>query len=293
MIDLSEKLKQGRLAALHVAVWGVVLTIFVSAAVGFFFAEESEPLLRRSYFAVAAVGFAFTGWIVYRILTQDITEHHYRERKKLELDEERNNAEIEEAQAKAALWRAKERAIYTPLPGRSAPALPERAERAIYNNGERVNDSAPAPASEEIIEEEPLAPARAVGQWTFIPRDEPASDEAPARVARGQTVITESEHAYGLRIARLASEIYALCRDVNPPTQGAIMERIPLTAGGLLRSHDDITRALDALSTRGLIEPSRGQGIKRYWLDDRGERLPPSPKYKRGAVTSNVRVSRS
>lgn len=281
MIDFTEKLKQGRLAALHVAVWGIVLSIFVAAAVGLFFAESDDALLRRAHFAVAALGIAFTGVIVYRILTQDITEHHYRERLKAEKEAERAEAEIAEANARAALYRAKERAIFTPLPGRVAPALPERTERTTYDN------------DEEIVEEPPSH------KWHFVARDEPEAsaqvedEPAPAVSARGQTIITESADAYNVRMVKLANRIYDVCRDVNPPTQADIIERIPRTAGGLLRSNNDITQALNILARRGLIEHEKGQGITRLWLDGRGVPLPKTPKPKRGAIASNVRVERA
>lgn len=272
MIDANEKLKQGRLAALHVAIWGIVISIFAAIAAGLFFAEETESLLRRAHFAVALIGFVFTGVIVYRILTGDITEHHYRERLKAEKDAERVNAEIAELEARRALYAAKERQIYTPLPGRTAPRLPEPPARAIYNNGELASDE----PDEEPQASAPALQQTARNQWRFVEREpdrQPASTPEPQEEhaglsARGKMVITESADAYNDRIRNLAREIYSLCRDVDAPTQTVIKQRIKMTAGGLLRSNDDITRALDMLAERGLVEASRGQGIKRKWLRD-------------------------
>jgi hypothetical protein len=294
MIDFTEKLKQGRLAALHVAVWGIVLSVFVAIAVGFFFAESDDALLRRAHFAVAAIGIAFTGVIVYRILTGDITEHHYRERLRAEKDAERINAEIAELEARRALYAAKERAIWTPLPARTLPRI-EASQPAQYVNNERIDTRIDhQPVREEIVSEpmgddddELMAPSQ------LPPALEPVAmnvqTSAPYRSAG--KVIHESEQVYDLRMHRLAREIYDLCRDVNPPTQADIKERIPLTTGGLLRSNDDITRALNILARRGLVEPEKGQGITRYWLDGQGRPLPRTPRKK--AITSNVRVERA
>lgn len=290
MIDFTEKLKQGRLAALHIAVWGIVLSVFVAIATGFFFAESEDPLMRRAHFAVAAIGIAFTGVIVYRILTGDITEHHYRERLRAEKEAERVEAEIAEINARRALYAAKERAIYTPLPGRVVPRI-EASHPATFVNDERTDTQ---PAREEIVDErlpamdddelvEPLQPAPAL-QPAIHP-------SAPYRSARAGVVVSESADAYDLRMHKLARDIYDLCRDVNPPTQELIKERIPLTAGGLLRSNDDITRALNILAARRVIEPEKGQGITRYWLDGQGNPLPRTPRKK--AITSNVRVERA
>jgi hypothetical protein len=294
MIDFTEKLKQGRLAALHVAVWGIVLSVFVAIAVGFFFAESDDALLRRAHFAVAALGIAFTGVIVYRILTGDITEHHYRERLRAEKDAERINAEIAELEARRALYAAKERAIWTPLPARTLPRI-EASQPAQYVNNERIDTRIDhQPVREEIVSEpmgddddELMAPSQ------LPPALEPVAmnvqTSAPYRSAG--KVIHESEQAYDLRMHKLARDIYDLCRDVNPPTQELIKERIPLTAGGLLRSNDDITRALNILAARRLVEPEKGQGITRYWLDGQGNPLPRTPRKK--AITSNVRVERA
>lgn len=282
MIDFTEKLKQGRLAALHVAVWGIVLSIFVAAAVGLFFAESDDPLLRRAHFAVAALGIGFTGIIVYRILTGDITEHHYRERLKAEKEAERVEAEIAEINARRALYAAKERAIYTPLPGRTMPRIPEPSMPETFTNDVRDHQ----PAREEIVME-PLNDADDL--------DEPAPVApqaiAPYRSTRAGFVISESADAYDLRMHKLARDIYDLCRDVNPPTQADIKERIPMTKGGLLRSNDDITKALNILAARRLIEPERGQGITRHWLDGQGRPLPKTPR--RTKIITNVPVQRA
>lgn len=277
MPDFNEKLKQGRLAALHVAVWGIVLSIFTAAAVGLFFAESDDALMRRAHFAVAALGIAFTGVIVYRILTGDITEHHYRERLKAEKDAERVAAEIEEINARRALYAAKERAIYTPLPGRIVPRIPEPSAPAQYVNNERIDvqpvrEEIDTPVIDELDEQDEMPAPREIG------------------ASRERIVINESAEAYDMRIRRLAGEIYSLCRDVNPPTQEAIKARIPMTKGGLLRSNDDITRALNMLAARRLIEPEKGQGITRFWLLSNGA---PAPRTSRGkGISANTTVSR-
>lgn len=273
-MDSNEKLKQGKQAALAVGVWGFALSVVIAIAVGFFFADAPEPLLRRSHFAIAALGFIVTAYVVFHILTRDIEMHHYRENLKAEKEAERVEAEIAELNARAALARAKERAIFAPAPGRVPARLPEAPERAMYRNGERVDEAIEEPEDDSLMDEKTEAPSAALvqtgrNQWRFIERSsepEEIAEPAPGISARGQTVITESADAYNLRIRNLANEIYNLCRDVNPPTQKEIMRRIPRTSHGLLRSNDDITRALDALAERGLIEPSKGQGITRKWL---------------------------
>lgn len=295
MIDFTERMRQGRQAALSIAAWGIVLSLFISVAVGLFFAEESEPLLRRAHWLVAAFGFFITLFIVLRILTHDIASHHYRENLRAEKDAERVEAEIAELNARASLYAAKERAIFTPLPNRIAapPLTLKRDEPAIYHNGKRIESgssiSGPPDIDETAYDEPPPLEAPAIARE--IEHAEPLREPAPGVSSRGQIVITESAAAYDLRIHRLAREIYDLCRDVNPPTQAAIMERIPRTAGGLLRSNDDITRALNILAARGLIEAEKGSGITRLWLDDRGAPLPQSPR--RNRVTVNVPLSRA
>lgn len=273
MVDLTEKLKHGRLAALHVGFWGIVLSGVIALCIGLFFAESDDPLLRRAHWIVAALGIIVTFSIVISIITNDIAQHHYRENIKAEKEAERVEAEIEEINARRALYAAKERAIYTPLPGRIAPRIPEPAAPAQYFNNERVNVQ---PVHEEIE-----SPAM----------DDDAEDEQDVMPApRERIVINESAEAYDMRLRRLAGEIYSLCRDVNPPTQDEIKERIPMTRGGLLRSNDDITRALNMLAVRRLIEPEKGQGITRLWLDGQGRPLPKTPRKK--GVTSNVPVQR-
>lgn len=295
MIDFTEKLKQGRLAALHVAVWGIVLSIFSAAAVGLFFAESDDALMRRAHFAIAALGIAFTGVIVYRILTGDITEHHYRERLRAEKEAERVEAEIAELNARRALYAAKERAIYTPLPGRVVPRIPEPSTPAMYVNDQRIDARVDhQPVREEIVTE-PLSASDdenddALYESASVSQANPQL-VAPYRSNRDGFVVNESADAYDLRMHRLAREIYDLCRDVNPPTQAGIKERIPPTKGGLLRSNDDITRALNILAARRLIEPERGQGITRHWLDGQGRPLPKTSR--RTGVTSNVPVQRA
>lgn len=270
MIDFTEKLKHGRLAALHVGFWGIVLSGVIALCIGLFFAESEDPLLRRAHWIVAALGIIVTFSIVISIITNDIAQHHYRENIKAEKEAERVEAEIEEINARRSLYAAKERAIYTPLPGRIAPRIPEPSSPAQYVNNERIDAQ---PTREEID-----AP---------VESDDDEQDETPS--PRGRKVINESAEAYDMRMRRLAGEIYSLCRDVNPPTQEAIKERIPLTAGGLLRSNDDITRALNLLATRRLIEPEKGQGITRFWLMSNGE---PAPRTRNRGVSANAPVQR-
>jgi len=194
-------------------------------------------------------------------------------------------AEIAELNARRALYAAKERAIYTPLPGRVVPRI-ESSQPAMYVNDQRIDARVDHQPVREEISNEPL-PASDDDDV-----HEPASSQlaAPYRSNRAGFVVNESADAYDLRMHRLAREIYDLCRDVNPPTQDAIKERVPMTRGGLLRSHDDITRALNILATRRLIEPARGQGITRHWLDGQGRPLPKTPRQK--GITSNVPVTR-
>lgn len=278
MIDFTEKLKHGRLAALHVGFWGIVLSGVIALCIGLFFAESEDPLLRRAHWIVAALGIIVTFSIVISIITNDIAQHHYRENIKAEKEAERVEAEIEEINARRALYAAKERAIYTPLPGRIAPRIPEPSAPAQFVNNERIDVQ---PVREEIES----TPA-------FDGDDE--QDEMPAPreigIPRERIIINESAEAYDMRLRRLAGEIYSLCRDVNPPTQNEIKERIPITRGGLLRSNDDITRALNMLAARRLIEPEKGQGITRLWLDGQGRPLPKTPRKR--AISTNVPVQR-
>lgn len=282
MIDFTEKLKHGRLAALHVGFWGIVLSGVIALCIGLFFAESNDPMLRRAHWIAAALGIVITFSIVISIITNDIAQHHYRENMRAEKEAERVEAEIEEINARRALYAAKERAIYTPLPGRVAPSLPEPSAPAMYVNGERIDAQ---PAREEMTTRV---------ETDYDDRDEQDErDETPTPrgigASRERSVINESADAYALRIRQLANAIYRLCRDVNPPTQDAIKERIPLTAGGLLRSNDDITRALNLLAAQRLIEPEKGQGITRFWLMSNGE---PAPRTRKRSISANVPVQR-
>lgn len=72
------------------------------------------------------------------------------------------------------------------------------------------------------------------------------------------------------RIAQLAESILIRCRDRNP-SQANIESRIPIRADGLLRSHSDITGALQRLGAMGWVGKSgNGRTARWLWCDRQG-----------------------
>lgn len=72
------------------------------------------------------------------------------------------------------------------------------------------------------------------------------------------------------RIERLAEAILIRCRDRNP-SQANIETRIPLRSDGLLRSHSDITSALQKLASLGWVgKSSNGRTARWLWCEHQG-----------------------
>lgn len=72
------------------------------------------------------------------------------------------------------------------------------------------------------------------------------------------------------RISQLAESILIRCRDRNP-SQANIETRIPIRADGLLRSHSDITSALQRLGSMGWVGKSgNGRTARWLWCDRQG-----------------------
>jgi hypothetical protein len=168
---------------------------------------------------------------------------------------EQQRAETEMIRAKRALLEAqrdhveyKTRVLAAPADSRGPQTLPTLAEPThlrIYQNGELVN----------VGDED--------AEYDEEPDDERAQVAGPVYAAPQLT--TETVDDKRVRIRRLAQEIWSTCRDCNP-TQGNIKARIPMRPGGLLRSHQDITDALDDLAAAGRVTPQGGAGVTRYWL---------------------------
>jgi len=72
------------------------------------------------------------------------------------------------------------------------------------------------------------------------------------------------------RIERLAEAILIRCRDRNP-SQSNIETRIPIRSDGLLRSHSDITSALQKLASLGWVgKSSNGRTARWLWCEHQG-----------------------
>jgi len=72
------------------------------------------------------------------------------------------------------------------------------------------------------------------------------------------------------RIEQLAEAIILRCRDRNP-SQSNIEQRIPMRSNGLLRSHTDITSALQKLASLGWVgKSSNGRTARWLWCEHQG-----------------------
>lgn len=162
----------------------------------------------------------------------------------------REKAGLRMIEARTALTEAKTDVLSRPIPQdtRLIEAPPEMVSGPrIYQNGVLVSGH-----GQEQLED--------------IELDDPP--DADPLDSRGRPImVSESEADRAVRIRKLANDIYSLCRDCNP-TQANIKARIAMTPGGLLRSNQDITDALDVLAGRGWVSAAQGQGIARLWLRD-------------------------
>lgn len=211
----------------------------------------------------------------------DRAHHQYRRNLQAE-------AEAELTKAQARLGRAKARAIDAGLlPQQNTRLLPEAApaERPIryFENGQLVAEDLGASLARKAHQEardDMLDMREELDSATKIDDESARIEEAdaeeadtsapelapPRPIGVGQGLVSESFADKQIRIRRLAQTIYTVCASCDPLTQAAIKERIPMTKGGLLRSHQDITDALNELARVGRVTTSEGKGRARRWL---------------------------
>jgi hypothetical protein len=264
--------KHSRDIALKVGIWGGIATGVLTLAIGFLFMDVDDPLARKAHWITLILGTVITVIVVIAVLLNDNEQHHYRRNLQAEAYKAEVDADVEVKKAKADLTKARveyineqRRVIGRPVGARvyERPALPTPSNAPIYTNDQRDDD----PMSDED--------ALPVEAEIEMPRDDEddASDVAGETstdvqtTSTGQVIVTESMAERQVRIYTLAQRIYEICRDCDPLTQDAIKRRIRMQAGGLLRSNQDITDALDLMAERNLVTPSMGKGVARRWTN--------------------------
>lgn len=186
------------------------------------------------------------------------------------------------------------RVAQTALIERRAQKHDMRMKEIGYQAGMRVWEAEklmqlglPAPTSVNPV---PPGPDRIITDYTAeLPSgnsaddddDEPRDDEGlilPKFVREGgansKRMVRSDENTLqrSQRVTKLARHIRNFCADRNP-SQDNILERIPMIPSGLIRSHEDITQALDLLAvkfegkTYGWVTERSGRGTPRLWID--------------------------
>lgn len=272
MNEFESVQKHSRDIALKVGVWGALATGVLTFAVGFLFMDIDDPLARKAHWIILILGVLITVSVVIAVLLNDNEQHHYRRNMDIEVRKSEIDADNELKRARAELTKARtefvneqRRVLGRPVGARvyEAPALPQGANPPTYTNDER----------DDAMSDDEALPIEAQISTARDDDDDDASDVAgetqdDVRITTtGQPIyLTETAAQKQVRIRQLAQRIYVICHDCDPLTQEAIKRRIPLQAGGLLRSNQDITDALDLMATNQLVTPSVGQGVKRRWL---------------------------
>ncbi len=210
----------------------LVCFLFLSIIIGFVAGTNTGVI-------VLSVGVMLTLSCLLSVILNERSHHHYRANLRAE-----TQAEIEKAQA--AMIEARAVALSASLQpvaptARLMEPMPHRDERRMFFNGVEQ------PLQSEDADDEPYA------------RDDDLL--APMHT----TITGESQADRAVRIRNLARAIYSHCRDAEP-TQSNIRHRIGQTPGGLLRSNQDITDALNELSAAGMVSESVGAGVARRWL---------------------------
>lgn len=275
MIEQLETVhKHSQSTALKLGVWGVFITLVVTIAVGFMFMDVDDGLARKAHWIVLIIGLVITVIVVVSILLNDDAQHHYRRnlvaegRKKAEdADADLKSAKADLIKARIDYVKAQTNVLNAPPAARvySLPTPPASSAAPIYHNDERIGDDDDAMLDEDATpgEVELEAPRNLPPLKTITP--EPAHE---IRItSRGVPLgMTETMAQKEARIRKLATQIWERCQHCDPVTQKAVKDRIEMREGGLLRSNQDITDALDYLAGQGLVEPSKGQGISRRWM---------------------------
>jgi hypothetical protein len=298
MIEQLESVhKHSQSTALKLGVWGVFITLVVTIATGFMFMDVDDPLARKAHWIVLIIGLVITVITVVSILLNDDAQHHYRRnlvaegRKKAEdADADLKSARADLIKARIDYVRAQTNVLNAPPAARvyQLPTAPASSNAPVFENDERMRDDEDddpmhdedaTPAEVELEAPRNLPPAKTIAPATPEP-------EHDMRVtSRGMPIgMTETMAQKEVRIRRLGTLIWERCQACDPVTQKAIKERIEMKEGGLLRSNQDITDALDYLAGQGLIEPSKGQGISRRWMSViRAERARERARAREGA----------
>ncbi len=269
MNEFESVQKHSRDIALKVGVWGGIATGVLTFAVGFLFMDIDDPLARKAHWIILILGVLITVSVVIAVLLNDNEQHHYRRNMDVEVRKSEIDADNELKRARAELTKARtefvneqRRVIGRPIGARvyELPAVPSASTPAIYTNGRRDDDVL---ADEDALTVET--------QFESPVNDDDDTDVAGETrddvqiTTTGQVIATESMAERKVRIHSLARRIYDMCRDCDPLTQEKIKERIPQRVGGLLRSNQDITDALNLLTERNLVTPSVGKGVIRRW----------------------------
>lgn len=270
MNEFESVQKHSRDIALKVGVWGGIATGVLTFAVGFLFMDIDDPVARKAHWIILILGVLITVSVVIAVLLNDNEQHHYRRNLDVEVRKSEIDADNELKRARAELTKARtefvneqRRVIGRPIGARvyELPPVPSASTPAIYTNGRRDDDA--------MSDDEALPVETQISEV----RDDDDDDGDVAGETRddvqttstGQIIATESMAERQVRIQSLARRIYDMCRDCDPLTQERIKERIPQRIGGLLRSNQDITDALNLLTDRNLVTPSVGKGVIRRW----------------------------
>jgi hypothetical protein len=276
MIEQLESVhKHSQSTALKLGVWGVFITLVITIAVGFMFMDVDDPLARKAHWIVLIIGLALTVVTVVGILLNDDSQHHYRRNLVAEGRKEAEDADAAVKKAKAKLIearidyvRAQTDVLNTPAAARvfQLPTPPTSSSAPMYQNDERMRDD----EDDDSMRDEDATPAEVeldLPPMKTITTSAPEPQREMRVTSHGMPIgMTETMAQKEVRIRKLGTLIWERCQACDPVTQKAVKERIEMKEGGLLRSNQDITDALDFLAGQGLIEPSKGQGISRRWM---------------------------
>lgn len=262
--------KHSRDIALKVGIWGGIATGVLTVAIGFLFMDVDDPFARKAHWITLILGTVITVIVVIAVLLNDNEQHHYRRNLQAEAYKAEVDADVEVKKAKADLTKARieyineqRRVIGRPVGARvyERAALPTPSNAPVYTNDQRDDD--PMADEDALPVEAEMEMSRDDEDIAGDVAGETSTDVQTT--STGQVIVTESMAERQVRIYSLAQRIYEICRDCDPLTQDAIKRRIPMKTGGLLRSNQDITDALDLMAERNLVTPSVGKGVARRW----------------------------
>lgn len=274
-----------RLAAAEL-VLGLIVTfglfLITSRVSAMFEASEDDSILRvvlvNLHWLVALFVLVQVFLRVFNTLSRDRDQYHHRQNLRTESAARMRRAEARLIEAQAEEHHARADLLRSPLnrpadvPMLSTKTIPEAEAVPIYVNGQPANRSAIEQNREQTRSE--FLPDSIASEPALAPNSAIALT-IPRKLQREIDMVNPDAETPAMkqdRIKSLALEILHVCRDRNP-SQSNINERIPRARGGLNRSNQDITDALDCLADAGWVTPSGGAGIARYWISQ-GTGLP-------------------